>query len=269
MNKSKIEWCDYTWNPVTGCLHGCKYCYAERIANRFASKVYTKNKNNFAIDLKSDLHIPYKSNEGKIEPYPAGFQPTFHRYRLDEPKQKTKPSRIFVSSMGDLFGEWVPEDWIKQVFETVKQCPQHTFMFLTKNPKRYLALLATYGSGFFPTNALYGASADSKDMLYAARNVFYDIVDHNDEWGSNIKTFYSIEPLLEDMEDEFKYDHLKGQPFDWCDWVIVGAQTGLGAVAPKAEWVQHIIDACRHEGVPVFLKNNLNWPEQIQEYPEE
>ena len=105
MRNTKIDWCDMTWNPVTGCLHGCEYCYTDRIANRFASKVYTQNKINFAKDFKTDLHIPYKSNLGKIEPYPAGFQPTFHRYRLDEPKQKTKPLRIFVSSMGDLFGE--------------------------------------------------------------------------------------------------------------------------------------------------------------------
>ena len=66
MNKSKIEWCDYTWNPVTGCLHGCEYCYAPGIANRFAD---------------------------------GNFDPTFHQYRLGEPYKHKKPQNIFVGSI--------------------------------------------------------------------------------------------------------------------------------------------------------------------------
>lgn len=267
MNKSKIEWCDYTWNPVTGCLHGCEYCYARRITNRFYTAEFEgfENLGNGKVKVAKNA---IKDLTGRTVPYPYCFEPTFHKYRLHEPIQKTKPAKIFVSSMGDLFGEWVPEDWIKQVFNIVKQCPQHTFIFLTKNPQRYLTLLETYGIFFFPTNAMYGASADSKEMLYAARNIFYKIVDHCMECESHIKTFYSIEPLLEDVIDEFKWDLQKGQPFDWCDWVIIGAQTGPGAVKPKVEWVQNIIDACRNEGVPIFLKDNLNWPDKIQEFVE-
>lgn len=104
MNKTKIEWTDYTWNPVTGCFHDCFYCYAKRIAMRF------------------DGH----------------FEPTFHQYRLDEPMKLKKPSKIFVCSMADLFGHWVEIGWINLVMAYVKNSPQHIFQFLTKNPQRYL-----------------------------------------------------------------------------------------------------------------------------------
>ena len=85
MNRSSIEWTRYTWNPVTGCKHGCTYCYARRLA------------------------------EGRLKGrfgYDNGFEPTFHQNRLLEPQNVKKPSMIFTCSMGDLFGEWVPRQWI-------------------------------------------------------------------------------------------------------------------------------------------------------------
>jgi len=93
MNRTRIEWCDFTWNPVTGCYHGCDYCYARRIAHRFFPKT-------------------------------VGFNPYFWRDRLREPLALKKPARIFVCSMADLFGDWVPREWIEAVFETVRDCPR-------------------------------------------------------------------------------------------------------------------------------------------------
>ncbi len=96
MNKTKIEWCDYTWNPVTGCLHRCgDFCYAKKMAYRL------------------------KGRYG----YPADepFRPTFRPERIREPLEVKKSSKIFVVSMGDLFGDWVPSEWINSVLDTVEK----------------------------------------------------------------------------------------------------------------------------------------------------
>ena len=116
MNKTKIEWCDSTWNPVTGCFHGCKYCYARRIAERFGMKFAPhlgdpgmegacKYDSGEGMDTMLELEKPYEE-DGRVQPYPMAFMPTFHKYRLDEPARKTRPRTIFVCSMADLFGEW-------------------------------------------------------------------------------------------------------------------------------------------------------------------
>jgi protein gp37 len=116
MNKSKIEWCDYTWNPVTGCVNDCPYCYARKIAERFAGcdfndsdkteGVYSRG--DFAPKFRYARHVlkrPLLKKDGTVAPYPYGFDPTFHQSRLDELQRIKKPSSIFVCSMADLFVE--------------------------------------------------------------------------------------------------------------------------------------------------------------------
>jgi protein gp37 len=254
VNKSKIEWCDYTWNPVTGCLHGCEYCYAMRIAERFGLKFAPKlgdpgmdgackYDSPEGMDTMLELEKPYTKN-GRIQPYPMAFLPTFHRYRLGEPQKLKNPSKIFVSSMGDLFGEWVPDKWIEEVFKTVKESPQHTFLFLTKNPERYMNL---YCNGIeFPENIMLGTTITSEAET------------NRQSWiPCGIQSFISIEPLIEPIKSNL-----------YADWVIVGAMTGPGAIKPKEEWVQSIVDYCKKWKIPIFLKGNLNWPETIKEFPE-
>lgn len=103
MNKTRIDWCDMTWNPITGCLNDCEYCYARRIANRFGGDFTMAREGKFlTLHQKPD------------NPYPDKFSPTFHRYRLNEPQRKAKSQNIFVCSMADLFGEWVPDEWIHE-----------------------------------------------------------------------------------------------------------------------------------------------------------
>lgn len=123
MNKQSktkgIDWCDTTWNPVTGCKHGCPYCYARLMAERFAG---TKS-------------------------YPLGFQPEFHADRLGEPAALKKASRIFVCSMADLFGKWVDQKWLLAVFQAMHDAPQHTYILLTKNPGRYTEWIRAAGKG--------------------------------------------------------------------------------------------------------------------------
>ena len=101
MNKTKIEWCTYTWNPITGCLNDCEYCYARKIYARFKKSFY----------------------------------PTIHYERLGQPLRVNKPAKIFVCSVSDFWGKDVPQIWREEVYNIIKACPEHTFQILTKQPQ--------------------------------------------------------------------------------------------------------------------------------------
>jgi protein gp37 len=190
-------------------------------------------------------------------PYPFGFAPTFHRYRLEEPQLRKKPENIFVCSMADLFGEWVPDEWIEKVFDVCIGAPQHRYLFLTKNPKRYMELYNVLPK---ENNFFFGTTITTEDTKY-----WYS---DSDNW------FLSIEPIM----GKFSCKGISGQKPFWegpgikPKWVIVGAETGnrKGKVIPKKEWIKAIVNECRKNNIPVFLKNNLApvWDEPlIQEYP--
>lgn len=253
MRKTKIDWADSTWNPVTGCLHGCAYCYARKIAERFRGCI---------LDLVGDsvvvrdgcgkgpiyeLNNPVSKVDGidpvlgsrvSKAPYPFSFSPTFHRYRLDIPAHWTKPRTIFVCSMADLFGEWVPAEWIQEVFSACEKAPQHRYLFLTKNPKRYVDL---YAKNILPTGKgyWYGTTVTSPEQPF-----FYSHVPDD-----NPHTFVSIEPIMG------SFGKFRVHP----DWVIVGAETGnrKGKVAPRKEWIAEIADRCERYRIPIFMKDSL------------
>lgn len=108
--KTKIDWCDSTWNPVTGCLHGCAYCYARRIAERFGGYPSDEKLHEFNVRQM----VRHRNDDGEWNrwykcAYPFSFAPTLHRYKLEEPRHWKKQRTIFVCSMADLFGEWVPD----------------------------------------------------------------------------------------------------------------------------------------------------------------
>ncbi|AEE97620.1 DUF5131 family protein [Mahella australiensis] len=271
MNKTKIEWCDYTWNPVTGCLNGCEYCYAKKIVQRFQGWTDDDGWTHYDVLLHKDepirvldhpLYVAYENTKGKFPqaPYPFGFKPTFYRYRLNEPKQVKHPAKIFVCSMADLFGDWVPAEWINEVIEVAKECPQHTFMFLTKNPGRYFEFE-------FPENCWLGASTGDKPDDKTSTNPDGTFIVSNVHSVADImrflpRSFISFEPLRCDAAADLSLDCIS--------WVIIGAQTGPGAILPKKEWIQDIIDVAREDGVPVFMKNNLKevWDKElIQKWP--
>jgi protein gp37 len=171
MNKTRIEWADYTWNPITGCLHGCAYCYARRTARRFCTNEHGKE----GLLAPCDGNCPVCSYMDGLEfvgdrmrvarkgggPYPYGFFPTYHPHKLGEPAEKTKGVTIFVGSMTDLFGKWVPDERIAAVFAACKAAPQHTYLFLTKNPGRYMELAAA-GKLRRPV-PLYGSTTPTQD----------------------------------------------------------------------------------------------------------
>ena len=104
MNKTKIEWTDYTWNPITGCLNSCKFCYARKIYHRFKKS----------------------------------FKPEFHYDRLDEPLKIKNPSKIFVCSVSDFWGKGTKQIWRNKIYNTIMACPEHIFQILTKQPQNVI-----------------------------------------------------------------------------------------------------------------------------------
>ncbi|MCL1789882.1 MAG: phage Gp37/Gp68 family protein [Peptococcaceae bacterium] len=262
MNKTAIEYVDYTWNPVTGCLNGCEYCYARRIANRCGNQDmgYTS----YPLEDEKriiDLTLPIQTGTGRVLPYPYGFHPTFHRHRLDDPAKLKKPSTVFVCSMADLFGDWVPDEWIYKVFEACEKAPQHRYLFLTKNPARYRDVEDGYSDGFIGYDEqaeddgrppfLFGATVTNEEQLCEA-------YESPAEW-------LSIEPLLEDISDAFDECSVLFAPYDSSSeyprwkWVVIGAETGnrKDKVVPERAWIDSIVKDCRFWKTPVFMKGSL------------
>lgn len=178
MNRTKNELADYAWNPVTGCLKDCRYCYAKKSALRFASdwrrnlaerpKVQQVGANLFELDA------PWETTNNRFLNNPTGFMPTIHKYRMDWPQKVKVGSTIMVCTDGDLFGPWVPEDWILQVFAAAEMAPQHQYIFLTQYPVRYQNL-ANHGALPQKNNFWYGSTATIlSDSVWA--NEKYNII---------------------------------------------------------------------------------------------
>lgn len=246
MNKTKIDWCDASWNPVIGCRHNCPYCYARDIANRFGGfdgygceEDCKRVEETGVYDLTEPAYIK-RGKEGKavLAPFPFKFEPQILRYRLDEPKRMKKPHTIFVGSMCDLFGNWVPVQWIRDVFDACLAAPWHRYLFLTKNPRRYSELdriaLLPHKDNFW-----YGATVTKTADIERVRLWSW----HNE--------FLSIEPLLGRVEME------RGPLLP--KWVIIGAETGnrKDKVTPKREWVDELAAYCNAAEIPVFYKASV------------
>lgn len=246
MNNTRIEWCDSTWNPVTGCLHGCEYCYARIMANRFkgyipenddgATGVWYHEENLPLYEVCEQMSVRRKSGKIVKAPYPFGFAPTLHYDRLFDTKYLKSSRNIFVCSMADLFGDWVPDDWIREVFEGCAYAPQHNYLFLTKNPKRYLKL-AEAGELPKADNMWYGSTVTTPDTEFF--------------FADGYNTFLSIEPILEDFGTRAEELNV--------NWLIIGAETGKrkDKVIPLKEWIDEICKSADMTGVPVFMKDSL------------
>ena len=244
MKETKIDWAESTWNPVTGCNHDCAYCYARNIARRFSGGWVLK------YGARAVLNDPVVI-DGKKAAYPYGFKPTFHRYKLREYRE-SKGRNIFVCSMADLFGAWVPDGWIEEIFNECLAAPQHNYLFLTKNPERYIQLAE---KGLLPSddNFWYGSSVTGPKDIYTWFSKDY-------HW------FLSVEPILADL-GEMEPEAQKPE------WIIVGAETGrrAGKVIPAPEWIEKIRFQCAKYDIPLFMKSSLAgiYPVPlIQEFPE-
>jgi len=208
--KSNIEWTEMTWNPVTGCTkisQGCKHCYAERMAKRLTAM--------------------------GSERYRNGFQVTLHPDLLDVPRKWRQPRVVFVNSMSDLFHEDIPDEYIARVFDTMRECPQHTFQVLTKRADR----LAALGSKLaWPKNVWMGVSVE--DVRVISR------VDGLRAVPAAVR-FLSLEPLIGPLDN---------LPLQGIDWAIVGGESGPRARPMKREWVTSILRQCRAAKVAFFFK---------------
>ncbi len=208
--KSKIEWTECTWNPVTGCTKisaGCKNCYAQRMALRLQA-MGSKN-------------------------YCNGFEVSLHPHVLTRPLSWKQPRTIFVNSMSDLFHKEVDADFILQIFEVMRQAPQHQFQILTKRSNRLLQLDRLIS---WPSNVWMGVTVENRD--YTER------IDHLRQTRAVVK-FLSLEPLLGPIPNL----NLKG-----INWVIVGGESGPKARPIQKDWVTDIRDQCLDTNTPFFFK---------------
>lgn len=146
-----------------------------------------------------------------------------------------------MCSMADLFGKWVPDSWIEEVFATCEKAPQHRYLFLTKNPNRYI-MLANKGKLPERENMWYGSTTVGPD-----EEIYY---------SAKYNTFVSVEPILRDFNGVIDIENMKA---GFVRWVIIGAETGnrKGKVVPEKSWIEAITDACDKLHTPVFMKDSL------------
>jgi protein gp37 len=203
---SAIEWTEATWNPTTGCQKvspGCDRCYAERLALRFPKT------------------------------FPNGFALTLKPSALDLPLHWRRPRTIFVNSMSDLFHSGVPESYIRQVFDVMVRCPQHTFQVLTKRAER-LARIAPRLP--WPSHVWMGVSVEAPAYRWR--------IDYLRKTPATVR-FVSAEPLLAALPNL----NLEG-----IHWVIAGGESQPGARPATVAWFEDLRDQCEKAKVAFFLK---------------
>ena len=141
--RSRIEWTDATWNPVTGCTKvspGCAHCYAE------------------AVTLRFRRGGPYLPGKATIR---------LHHDRLADPGRWRRPRRVFVNSMSDLFHEEVPLDFVQHVFDQMARHDRHVYQVLTKRPER----MAEYSARMDTWPAHVWAGVSVENQLWADRRI--------------------------------------------------------------------------------------------------
>lgn len=243
-----IEWTDYTWNPVGGCKHQCRWvmpdgstaiCYAEDVATKLRSVTFYRN----------------------------GFEEHYwNPERLTEPLKLKRPARIFLDSMSDLMGHWVPDEQVEAVLAVARQAPQHTFQLLTKNAPRLRKFK-------FSPNVWVGVSAPPSSMMghalsqaqqerwmAAALKVLADI-DVPVRW-------MSLEPLSFDASTTL--EQARALHPKLLQWAVIGAATnGSKAYQPDYRWVKSACRQLRLMRASIFFKGNLKRNDHLFDWVEE
>ncbi|MBZ0321392.1 MAG: phage Gp37/Gp68 family protein [Anaerolineae bacterium] len=238
-NKRGIEWTDFTWNPIGGCQHGCRWqmpdgtiaeCYAETVAERVAQSAY-----------------------------PHGFEHHYWRPELlHEPLKLATPAKIFLDSMSDLMGYWIPDDQVEAILDICRRAPWHQFQLLTKNAPRLLEFE-------FPPNVWIGVSAPPSFMFgkrltqSQQAKMLTRMLDVLEKVDTPVK-WMSIEPLSFDIAPLLEESHLQ--------WAVIGAATdGPKAYQPQPAWVENVLKVLDGQGTRIFFKGNLVWDEWREEFP--
>jgi protein gp37 len=209
-DRTPIEWTDATWNPVTGCTKvspGCAHCYAETLAERFRG-------------------VPR-------HPYEQGFDLRLWPERLTAPLRWTKPRRIFVNSMSDLFHEEIPDEFVRDVFAVMQEASWHQFQILTKRHER-LAELAP--------------------RLPWADNVWMGVTIENNRWVRRADYLRSVPAVVRFISAEPLLGPLPDLDLTGIHWLIAGGESGPVRRAPNPEWFADLRDRCLAEGVAFFFK---------------
>jgi len=268
---TNIEWTDRSWNSIVGCSvvsPGCTNCYAMRMATRL-ERISREPGHKNGLDHYRDLTQPSKAGPvwtGKVALAPDHI--------LMAPMRWKKPVRIFVNSMGDLFHESIPDEWIDRVFAVMALAPQHTFQVLTKRSKqmrRYFQIDAKHDyqdrvgnqAETMPELAralkLHGYS---RRIGWPLKNVWLGVSAEDQERADDripdllatpaAVRFVSAEPLLGPIDlDGYLHDLDCG---DGLDWIIIGGESGKGARKMDLAWARSIIAQCRNAGVACFMK---------------
>lgn len=232
-DKSRIEWTDATWNPITGCTKvspGCKFCYAERFAIRGMGQ--------FAKDPKRKFT--------DIE---------FHPDKLMDPIRWKKPRMIFVCSMADLFHPDVPFAQIDKIFDIMYKAEQHIFQILTKRPEimyKYYKRFDLKQTGWKQKNIWLGVSVENQRAADERIPILLKIPAYI--------RFLSVEPLLAPVDlapiylDDERYNET-----GTINWVIAGGESGPKARPMHSNWVRSIRDQCQFARIPFFFKQWGEW----------
>lgn len=218
-DKSSIEWTEATWNPVTGCDRvsaGCDNCYALTLSKR----------------LKAMGAEKYQ-NDGDPRTSGPGFGVTTHPLALDQPRRWRAPRVVFVNSMSDLFHAKVPIAFVRDVFDVMRETPQHTYQILTK---RSLRLSRIADKLEWPSNVWMGVSVEDASAL--------ERVDHLRTVPAAVR-FLSCEPLIGPLD---------GIDLRDIGWVIAGGESGPNYRVMDINWARGLRDDCRQAGVPFFFK---------------
>ena len=221
MYNSKIEWTEATWNPLRGCARvseGCRFCYAERVADRFSGTGQPYE----GLTTRGKDGQPRWNNEIMLVPH-----------MLKKPLSWKQPRRIFVNSMSDLFHEKVPFDYIQQVFDVMRQASWHEFQILTKRAERLAELSPKID---WSPNVWMGVSIEDSRVI--------DRADALREVPATIR-FLSLEPLIGPIPNL----DLAG-----LDWAIIGGESGNQARIMEPEWAVDLLNQCRSADVPCFVK---------------
>jgi protein gp37 len=228
-NMSKIQWTDKTANPLKA-QWGGNYC--EKIspgcANCYAS----------VLNGKGDRFGGNGKSFGGVRPE-VRPEMTLNTEMLAKWARMRKPKKHFVGSMTDVFGEWVPDRMIFDLFVSMAAAPLQTFQILTKRPERLTLLngwLSWEGLSVLPSNIWIGTSAEDQKRLD-------ERIGHLARLPAQV-AFLSMEPLLGPIEIASNS----------IDWVIIGGESGPGARPMKLEWVEDILRQCEAANIPAFVK---------------
>jgi protein gp37 len=223
MADTTIEWTDATWNPIAGCsvlTAGCTNCYAMRMAARLEA-------------MGNDKYADLTRKSG-------GRAVWTGKIRVDEssltlPATWSKPRKVFVNSMSDLFHDKVPHEFILRVWHVMEDTPRHTYQILTKRPERMAEILTGREFRVLP-NVWLGTSVEDERVL--------DRLDALRVVPAAIR-FVSFEPLI---------GSVKNADLRRIHWAIVGGESGPRSREMKPEWVHEVKRSCQLSGTAFFFK---------------